>query len=108
MAGTVIYFDSLKDLALKSELSRHDQAGLNILVKVNKGPTTPEEYALVRRRVENELDTQIASLSRDILRGGRTATFFLTQPGLEAEAGDDSSRSYFAFLTGIEQQITIV
>ena len=26
MAGTVIYFDSLKDLALKSELSRHDQA----------------------------------------------------------------------------------
>lgn len=108
MAGTVIYFDSLKDLALESELSKHDPMDLDILVKVNKGPTTPEEYSLVRQRVERELDIQVAPLSQDILRGGRTATFFLTQPGLEEEAGDDSSRSYFVFLTDVDQQITIV
>ncbi|HIO64759.1 MAG TPA: hypothetical protein EYN37_11100, partial [Dehalococcoidia bacterium] len=47
MAGTVIYFESLRDLALVGELSKHKPEDLDILAKATKGPTTQEEYALV-------------------------------------------------------------
>lgn len=108
MAGTVIYFESLRDLALVGELSKHKAEDLDILAKATKGPTTQEEYALVRQLVEGEINSQIGWLSRDILRGGRSSTFFATQPGKEAEAGDNSSRSYFTFLADIAEHITIV
>ena len=39
MAGTVIYFDSLRDLALESALERYDPADLDIIAKTTKGPT---------------------------------------------------------------------
>ena len=55
MAGTVIYFESLRDLALVGELSKHKAEDLDILVKATKGPTTQEEYALVRQLVEGEI-----------------------------------------------------
>ena len=84
MAGTVIYFESLRDLALVAELSKHKAEDLDILAKATKGPTTQEEYALVRQLVEGEINSQIGWLSRDILRGGRSSTFFATQPGKEA------------------------
>ncbi|MDP6452949.1 MAG: hypothetical protein QF898_06545 [SAR202 cluster bacterium] len=108
MAGTVIYFDSLRDLALTAELSKHNAEDLDILAKATKGPTTPEEYALVRQRVEGEIGSQVGWLSRDLLRGGRSSTFFATPTGKEATAGDDSSRSYFAFLEDMQKHVTIV
>jgi ABC-type lipoprotein release transport system permease subunit len=108
MAGTVIYFDSLRDLALESELSKHAEADLDVIINANKGPTTPENYALVKRRVDREFDNRLTGLSRNISRGGRTSTFFATKPGQEDQAGNDTFRSYFVFLEGADQAITIV
>ena len=44
----------------------------------------------------------------DTLHGGRSATFFLTPSGEETEAGGDNARSYFVFLPGVEDKITIL
>ncbi len=108
MAGTVIYFDSLRDLALKSALSQRDPIDLDILAKATKGPTTPSEYAGVRQVMEREYRPRLGWLLEDVIRGGRTATFYMTPPGLEESAGDDNARSYFHFLAGVGDQIALL
>ena len=108
MAGTVIYFDSLRDLALESALEQHDPIDLDIVVKTSKGPTSPKESAAVRGFMENEYNTRLGWLLEGSVRGARTATFFMTPPGEEEVAGDDNARSYFHFLHGIEDHIEIL
>ena len=49
MAGTVIYFDALRELALKNSLDQVEPLQLDILLKAERGPTTLEEYGKVRR-----------------------------------------------------------
>ena len=108
MAGTVIYFDSLRDLALDSALSRHDPVDLDILVKTSKGPTSPKESAAVRSLVEDSFDRRLGWLLEGAVRGGRSATFFMTVPGEEEAAGTDNARSYFQFMVRGEQHIEML
>ena len=108
MSGTVVYFDSLRELALRAELANYDPLDLNVLAKTTKGPTNPDEYAGVRRIVEGEYESGIGWLLDESLRGGRSATFFLTAPGSEADAGTDNARGYFQFLEDAESHIRIL
>ena len=108
MAGTVIYFDSLRDLALESALERYDPADLDIIAKTTKGPTGPRESDAVRGFMEGEYNRRLGWLLDGTVRGGRTATFFMTPPGDEELAGDDNARSYFHFLNDIEANIELL
>ena len=108
MAGTVIYFDSLRDLALESALERYDPADLDILAKTTKGPTGPRESDAVRGFMEGEYNRRLGWLLDGTVRGARTATFFMTPPGEEELAGDDNGRSYFHFLNDIEANIELL
>ena len=108
MAGTVIYFDSLRDLALESALERHDPRDLDILAKTTKGPTSPKESAAVRGFMESEYERRIGWLLDGTARGARTATFFMTAPGEEENAGTDNARAYFLFLDGVENHIELL
>ena len=49
MSGTVIYFDALRELALKNALSKLTIEEADILVKADRGPTTVAEYNKVRK-----------------------------------------------------------
>ena len=108
MAGTVIYFDSLRELALRAALASYDPLDLNVLVKTTKGPTNPDEYASVRGLVEREYQARLGWALKDTTRGGRSATFFMTAPGAEDEAGADNARGYFQFLEDAESHIRIL
>ena len=108
MAGTVIYFDSLRDLALESALERYDPADLDIIAKTTKGPTGPRESDAVRGFMEGEYNRRLGWLLDGTVRGARTATFFMTPPGEEELAGDDNGRSYFHFLNDIEANIELL
>ena len=107
MAGTVIYFDALRELALESTLADHPITELDLLTRVERGPTNRGEYDTVSGLVDGEVDSTVQWLLRDRLRGGKTATFFLTPPGAEESAGDDNARTYFAFLPGREERTTL-
>ncbi len=108
MSGTVIYFDSLRDIALDAALAEREPRDLDIFAKLTRGPTTPSSYATARNYVESAYSDTIGWFIEDGLRGGRSATFFLTHPGEEIEAGNDNARSYFVFLPGIEDKIAIL
>ena len=107
-SGTVIYFDSLRELALGAELANYDALDLNVLVKTTKGPTNREEYEGVRRIVEGGYEDGLGWLLSGAARGGRSATFFVTAPGSEADAGTDNARGYFQFLEDAESHIRIL
>ena len=93
----MIYFDALRELALKNTLAKHSDTDLDILIQGRKGPTTYEEYAKVSDAVNGEIDDSVSWMLRDRIRAAKSPTFFLTTPGNEAFAGEDNARSYFAF-----------
>ena len=108
MAGTVIYFDALRELALDNSLAKLTTNETDILIKTDRGPTSEEEYNKVSKLVLRQVDTRIPWLLTDRTRGGKTATFYLTVPGNEALAGEDEARSYFAFLPRLLDHVTLI
>ena len=108
MAGTVIYFDSLRELALNNTLNKLTRDETNIVAKANRGPTNRSEYAKVAATMNREFDERVDWLLDDRIRGGKSTTFFLTAPGAEARAGDDNARAYFAFLPRLTDHVTLL
>ena len=108
LSGTVVYFDSLRDLALKNTLAKLTADETDILVKATRGPTSYREYEKVSQAVNRQIDLRLDWLLRDRIRGGKSATFFLTAPGDEHSAGQDNARAYFAFLPRLLQHITLL
>ncbi len=108
MAGTVIYYDALRELALKSTLASLTEDEANILVKADRGPTTVEEFAKVDRTVNGEVDARVAWFLESRVMGAKTATFFLSRVGHEAGAGQDNARSYFAYVPTLDEHIRMV
>ena len=108
MAANVIYFDTLKQLALENTLAQRSEWDLDILVKAERGPTTPEEYSKVSAVLNSRASRFVGWMLEDRVRAGKSATFFLTESGKESIAGEDNARSYFAFLPRLEQHTSLV
>ena len=98
MSGTVIYFDALRELALKRALTKHTTAELDILLSTRKGPTSRAEYDNVSDLANNVVDARVGWMLRDRVRAGKTPTFFIATTGNEDQAGTDNSRTFFIFL----------
>ena len=111
LAGTVIYFDALRELALKAALNKITTNETNILLRAERGPTSAAEYERVSRLVDREVGAWVPWLLRGRERAGKSATFFLTTPDKLNDiehAGETDQRSYFAFLPGFEDRISLL
>ncbi len=108
MAGTVIYFDALRELALTDTLNMLTVDETNILVKSDREPTNRVEATKVVQATLLEIDRNVGWLLRDRVAGVKTANFFVTEPGQEFAAGLDSSRAYFFHVPTIYEHITIL
>ncbi len=106
MAGTVIYFEALRELALESSLESLTPSEADVLLKAERGPTNDEEYVKVARVMVDEI-ARVAWMLRDTDRGGKSATFFLSQPGEEPSAGKDDARAYFAFQPDLAEHVSL-
>ena len=108
MAGTVIYFDALKQLALKKTLEEYTTTELDVLVQGQRGPVSREEHEKLTALVEGEVDLRLDWMLRDVIRGAKSPTFFLTPPGSEDLAGEDNARTYFAFLPRLHEHVELL
>ena len=106
MAGTVIYFDALREVALKRALAQHPQQELDILVQGTRGPTSADEYERVRSVATAQIEQRVDWLLSDRIHAGKSQTFFLSFPGGEAEAGQDNARAYFAFMPRLDESVS--
>ena len=108
MAGTVIYFDALRVLALSHALSGHPASQLDILAVAETRPTSHQEYERVSTVSQRQIDLPLAWLLRDRISASKTATFYLATPGEEELAGKDDNRAYFAFAPRLQQYTTLL
>ena len=99
MAGTVVYFDALRELALKATLAKRPQTQMDILMKGERGPATREEYDRLAAAVTSAVDEHVGWMVRGRILAAKTPTMFLTLPGEEGAAGGDNARSYFASMS---------
>ena len=97
MSGTVIYFDSLRELALDETLGAAHRDELDIALKTVRGPTTTGERDLVASVVVRTVDSRVGWFVTDRITAGASATLFRTRPGEEDLAGTDGRRAYFAY-----------
>ena len=107
MSGTVVFFDSLKEIALDDVLKSLDKEEINILVQAEKGPTNAEEASTLNERIHSFSEGLLSSHVSEILHGGRTTTLFFSYPGQEQNAGKDNTRTFFAYLPNLQPHITI-
>ncbi len=107
MAGTVIYFDALRELALKNALNKLSVNETNIAIKSDRGPTTYAERDKVVAETEREIADRISWMLRDKTTGVKTATFFLSEVGQEETAGTDNPRTFFGHLPRLYDHITL-
>ena len=107
MSGTVVYFDALREIALRSALSQHSQPDLNIIMQGQRGPVNAEEAARVERVVDNAVDSRLEWLIDGARSAAKTPTMFLTAAGEEEGAGDDNARAYFTYSPDVAEEIVI-
>ena len=111
MASTAIYFESLRELALKVSLRELSPADSNVLLRTVRGPTNRDEYGVVVSLVGAEVNSYVAWFLRSSERAARSAVFLSAEQGTDLnvsalEQGRD--RSYFAFFAGIEDHTTVL
>ena len=107
MAGTVIYFDALRELALKNSLDKVEPLDLDILLKAERGPATVEEFEKVSNAMTHQFEGRLDWLFQDVQRSAKSATFYLTMPGNEENAGKDDARAFFTFNPRLTDNITL-
>ena len=108
LSGTVIYFNSLKEIALDASLDTMSGNDLDIVTKTVRGPTTVVEYEKVSNLIIGEATRNIGWFSKNLISGGSSATFFLTEPGKEDQAGKDNARAYFLFSSDLNEHAGLI
>ena len=108
LSGTVIYFEALRELALKNSLERRTQEQLNITVRASRGPTNNEEYGKVSNVIVPLVNRHVSWMLRDSAHAARTPTFYLGSPGSEESASDGDDRTFFAYIDDLEERIPLI
>ncbi|MBM3934442.1 MAG: FtsX-like permease family protein [SAR202 cluster bacterium] len=108
MAGTVIYFDALRELALKRTLERHTVDQLNVILQVQRGPANYSEFRVVSDAVNEEIDSRIDWLVEERIRVGKSPTMFLNAAGNRPLTGYENPRTYFTYLPTLLEHAEIL
>ena len=90
MAGTVIYYDALRELALRQALGRHSEVDLDILVQGQGSQVSPEAYQRLSSMVNGEADRRVGWMVLGRTSAGKTPTFFLTDWQISLDWADSS------------------
>ena len=97
LAGAVIYFDALREVALGHALETRSSADLAIVTQTTRGPTTTVEYQTASTVMDQSVDDRLGWLVTDRVRAGKSPTMYLAEPGGDEEPRQSRARAYFAF-----------
>lgn len=97
MAGTVLYFDTLKEVSLQHTFEGYEKNELNILLQADRGPVSYDEYQKIIDVMELHYERDMKWFVSQIKHAGKTPTFSITPSGDEINSGEDNARSYFSY-----------
>jgi len=77
MATSVMYFESLRDLALQHALSRYQPDRLDILIEARDAPLTRERHDTISGIVDGRVVQRLSPFLKDLSTGLKSWTFFI-------------------------------
>ena len=77
MATSVMYFESLRDVALQHALSRYEPDRLDILIEARDAPLNRERSSAISGIVEGTVVRRLSPFLKDFSTGLKTWTFFV-------------------------------
>ena len=80
MSATVVYFESLRDIALQKELADQNPADLDMLIEADQTPINPDTHEELTQSMETLLLSRVGKFTTDYQRAMRTWTFFVDEP----------------------------
>lgn len=109
MSSVAIYSDAIRDLGLKHALATEEKLGINVEILSSNQPVEPSLYNDRVERTASLLDRDAGDILDEVVRYGRTDTFFLTRPGGEVDRDDElRPRSHFQFYADLESHVTVI
>src|SRR6186713_215743 len=107
MSSVVLYSDAIRDLGLSYALRTADPLDRNIRVVASGRPSVPD-YATRRQTTDGLINQAVGPVLDEIVHYGRSATFYLTEPGGTVPTAEDRPRAHFQFADRPETEIDLV
>ncbi len=109
MASVAIYSDAIRDLGLKFALQAEDPLDLDIEILSSSQGFTGDLYTDRVEITRAQLDHGAGNVLDEIVRYGKTDTFFLAPSGTAVNLEDDlRPRSYLQFYEDLEDHVDVV
>ena len=105
MSGSLMYFDSLRDIALDFELAKVSYEEMDIVVSSSEKPLMGEKYLSLKQDIESQLINPLERYSNQTFYGVKSSTFLPTEWN---EGGEDlvkGATSKSTSLCNSEEQI---
>lgn len=107
MSSVVLYSDAVRDLGLRYALRNAESTERNIRV-VTAGRPALDDYRQRRETVDRLLEQYAGRVLDEVVRFGRTATFYLAEQGGSVPAGEDRPRAHFQFADRLQDHVEVV
>ena len=106
MSGSIMYFDSLRDIALDFELSKISSEKLDVNVSSSEKPLMGEKYIILKDDIEGTLINSLNKYSNQNFYGTKTSTFLPIEWGKTGEEMEKGATSRLTSLCNSSQQIS--
>jgi ABC-type lipoprotein release transport system permease subunit len=107
MSSVVLYSDAIRDLGLRYALRNADPLERNIRVVASARPGVAE-YESRRENIDRVLEQHAGSVLDETVHYGRSATFYLAEPGGEVPQEETRPRAHFQFADRLNSEIELV
>lgn len=107
-ASVAIYSDAIRDLGLSHALRTQPITDLHIQVNSSSHPARRREFDLRRELTARLLRTYAGSITRETVRHGYSATFFLAAPDQPVPTDQNRPRAFFQYFERLGDHTRIV
>ena len=105
MSGSLMYFDSLRDIALDFELSKISSEKLDVNIASSEKPLMGDKYLNLKKDIEDNLSIPLKKYSTQNFYGTKTSTFLPTEWGKTGEEMEKGATSRLTSLCNSSEQI---
>ncbi len=105
MSGSIMYFDSLRDIALDFELSKISPEKMDINISSSEKPLMGDKFLALKKDIEDTLINPLNKYSNQNFYGTKTSTFLPIEWGKTGEEMEKGATSRLTSLCNSSQQI---
>ena len=105
MSGSIMYFDSLRDIALDFELSKISSEKMDVNISSSEKPLMGDKFLILKNDIEASLTSPLENYSDQSFYGSKTSTFLPAEWGKTGEEMEKGATSRLTSLCNSSEQI---